>query len=284
MQERRRAERQLDDVVELLVPVAHPEQVAELAEAPGRQRVAARQADVLGLQALEDREHAAAILRIALVVGAVPVDHPPVRGPVDVVRVAVERRQPAGDERLGEPFRRLREVVDDAEPAEALAEHAPALDLELAADQLRVTDDRVGSEVRQVLGLLLRAHPGQVADGSGAARPALVEEEQAVVVERALPPGLVDELQEARRLVPGPALEEDEPREVVVLPPRLHDLARKDGELLAPAVLVIDGHLELVLDEHEVRGAVRSNTHRARFSYAGGTRARKNSRGCCGRG
>ena len=43
----------------------------------------------------------------------------------------------------------------DAEAAEALAEDAPLLDPELLADRLRVAHDRVGPEVRQVLGLFL---------------------------------------------------------------------------------------------------------------------------------
>ena len=182
--------------------------------------------------------------------------------------MAVERWQAAGDECLGQTVRGLREVRDGAETAEALAEDAPTLHAELLSDQLGVADDRVGPEMRQVLGLLLRAHPRKRADRSRAAGAALVEEQEPVVLERPRPPGLGDELEQARRLRAGPALEEDEPRQVVVLAAGLDHLAGEDGDLLAATLLVIQGRLELVLDEDEVGRTVRRDAHRAILSVS----------------
>ena len=85
--------------------------------------------------------------------------------------------------------------------------------------RLGVPNDRVGPEVGQVLGLLGGRHVRKRPDRSRAARAALVEEQQPVVLERALPPGVVDQLEQARRLEPGAALEVDQPRQVVVLAP-----------------------------------------------------------------
>ena len=120
-----------------------------------RQSVSGREPDVLGFEPLGDLADAVAVLGIPLVVGVVLRADALVGLAVDVVRVTVERRQAARDERLGEPFRRERQVRDHAEAAEALAEDAPFLDPELPADRLRVAHDRVGPEVRQVLGLFL---------------------------------------------------------------------------------------------------------------------------------
>ena len=207
--------------------------------------------------------NAISILGIALVVGVVLGARPLVRRAVDVVRVPFERGQAAGDERLGQALRRLRQVVDDAEAAEALAEHAPLLDPELGADRLGVADDRVGPEVGQILGLVLRGHVRERPDRSRAAGSALVEEQQPVVLERALPPRLVDQLQEARRLETRPALEVDEPRPVVVLVRRSDDLAREDGDRRAARLRVVERQFELMLGEDEVRRAVGRDSHTA---------------------
>src|SRR5205814_6347102 len=126
---------------------AHPHPAAERPQAARREAVAARQPDIVRLEGLHDPPHPLPILRIALVEDAVPLENAPVGRAVDVVDRPLERRQPAGDERLTESFGREREVARDAETAEALPEHAPALDPELVPDQLRVPDDRVGPEV-----------------------------------------------------------------------------------------------------------------------------------------
>ena len=128
---------------------------------------------------------------------------------------------------------------------------------------LGVPNDRVGPEVGQVLGLLAGRHVRKRPDRSRAARAALVEEQQPVVLERALPPGVVDQLEQARRLEPGAALEVDQPRQVVVLARRSDDLAREDGDRRAARLRVVERQLELVLGEDEVRRAVAGDSHPA---------------------
>jgi hypothetical protein len=122
-----------------------------------------------------------------------------------------------------------------------LAEHAPALDPELAPDRLGVADDRVGAEVRQVLGLLLRRHPGELADRGRPARAALVEQQHPELLQGAFEPGRGHRSQRPRRLVPGAALEEDEPWQVVPLAVDRDDLAREHGQLACARIAVVDG-------------------------------------------
>jgi len=58
-------------------------------------------------------------------------------------------------------------------------------------------------------------------------------------------------------------LEEQQPREVVVLVPRSDHLAGENGDGGAVGLRVVERELELVLGEDEVRRAVRRDTHRA---------------------
>ncbi len=139
------------------------------------------------------------------------------------------------------------------------------------ADQLGVAHDRVGTEVRQVLGLLLGAQPIEVANRGRAAGAALVEEQHAVVLERTCEPGLVDELERARRLASRPALEEDEPRQLVAFLLGQDDLAREDGQLAAFRARVVERQVELVLAEDEVRRTVGCDAHVA-IMYRRGAR------------
>src|SRR5262249_21184088 len=82
-----------------------------------------------------------------------------------------------------------------------------------------VAHDRVGAEVREVLGLLGRRHPGQRADRRRAAGAALVEEQDAVVLQRALQPRRVERLEAGtKRLEARAALEGDEQRFVDPVP------------------------------------------------------------------
>ncbi len=247
--------------MQLLEPVAHAQHLAELAKAPLREAIPAGETDVFGLEAIEDAPHAIPVVRITLVVGASLGDCALVGRSVDVVGVTLERREPARQKRGGEAFRRLREVVDDAEAAEALPEHAPGLGSELVPDQLGVADDRVGPEVRQVFGLLLCAAPGEVAHGRRAAGAALVEKQHAVVLERAGEPGLVHELKRAWRLAPGASLEEHEPRQLVPLAVSRDDFAREDSQLSAFRARVVEWNVELVLAEDEVRSTVGGDAH-----------------------
>jgi hypothetical protein len=63
--------------------------------------------------------------------------------------------------------------------------------------------------------------------------------------------------------VARPALEEDEPRLVVVLARRGDDLARENGDRRAARRRVVERELELVLGEDEVRRAVSRDSHGA---------------------
>ena len=117
--------------------------------------------NVLAVEPSMDVADPRPVVRVALEVALVHVDDAAVRRAVDVVDRAADRRQAAGDERLAQPLGRDRQVGHRGEAAEALAEHAPALDAELAPDRLRVADDRIRPEVGQVGGLGLGAcRPG----------------------------------------------------------------------------------------------------------------------------
>jgi hypothetical protein len=91
-------------------------------------------------------------------------------------------------DRRGKPLGGEREVRGHAEAAEALAEHAPALDPEPAPDQLGVANDRVSAKVGQVLGLLRRVAPAQRTDRSRASGAALIEHQHAEVAQGTIEP------------------------------------------------------------------------------------------------
>ena len=86
---------QLEDVVQGLGAVAHPQHAAELLHAPRGQPVARRQADVVGLQALAQREDAVAVAGIALVVAPAALQRARVGRAIDVVDPRPEGRQAA---------------------------------------------------------------------------------------------------------------------------------------------------------------------------------------------
>src|SRR4051794_3684260 len=204
--------------------------------------------------------------RVALVVAGVAVEHARPRDAIDVVHGPAERGDAAGDERLAQAFGRDREVRRHAQAAEALAEDAPPLDTERAAQQLGVADDGVGAEVREVLGLLggRAARERRWADGRRAPGAALVEHEDAELAERAVEPaGAARGARRPRRLRAGPALEEDEEGPVAAV--GVGHLAREDGDLRAVGGGVVERYLELVLDEDEPAGAARRRPgHRRR--------------------
>ena len=117
----------------------------------------------------------------------------------------------AGDERLAQGSGRAGEVRGHAESTEALAEDAPLLYAQLAADPLGVADYRIGAEVREVFGLLLRRESRQHPDRRRAARAALVEHEHPEVLQRPIEPARPAWISgRPRGLVAGTALEEDE--------------------------------------------------------------------------
>ena len=255
VQERGRVGRALQEVVQPLRAVAHPEHRAELAEAPRRQPVARREPHVLLGEAGVNRAHALEIVRVARIEAPVALAHALVRRAVDVVRRPGDRRDPARDECLTQRLRRDRQVRAHAEAAEALPEDAPALDAELLTDQLRVAHDRVGAVQLEVRSLLLRALARQRADGSRTAGAALVEQENAVVLQRARQPARRLRIGRPRRLVARPALEKDEDGPLAAVLGR--DLAREDDDALAVRPRVVERQGELVVGENEAADAAR---------------------------
>ena len=180
----------------------------------------------------------------------VALEHPLVGVRVDVVDARPERRQPSGDERLSQPLWSERQVRRDAHSTEALAEHGPAVDAELAADPLGVADDRVGSEVRQVVGLLLRGEAGKRPYRRRAAGAALVEHEHAKLGQRPVqPPGRARLARRSRSLESRSALQVDEKRPVPAV--GIGELAREHRDPLSGLVSVVERDLERMLDRHQ---------------------------------
>src|SRR5690606_12968124 len=107
---------------------------------------------------------------------------------VDVVGMAREGRDAARDERGMQCVRGCGQVAQDAEPAEALAQDAPALvAYELAPDEFSVRHDGVRAEQSQVRGLLGRTPAlgeGLVTHRARQTRAALVEEQHPMVLQR----------------------------------------------------------------------------------------------------
>ena len=129
-----------------------------------------------------------AVFWIALEVRDVALNLPHVRRGVDVIDRAPDRRQPAGDVDLAQGVGEERQVGHRAEAAEALAQQAPPIDAELVTDQLRIANDRIRAEMRQVLGLRLRRGSRDVADRGRSAGAPLVQQQEPIVLEGALLP------------------------------------------------------------------------------------------------
>src|SRR5512142_1529437 len=104
--------------------------------------------------------------------------------------------------------------------------------------------------MRQVRRLLLRAHARQRPDRRRAAGAALVEHQDAEVLERAGDPRQQRlGTGRPRRLGAGAALQVDEER--LLEPRRLGDLAREDRDPVAVGSRVVERHRELVLGQDE---------------------------------
>src|SRR5262249_16685625 len=126
---------------------------------------------------------------------------------------------------------------------------------ELAPDPLRVADDRVHAEVGEVIGLLLGGQVVERADRRRAPRPALVEEQHAVVLERARDPARRGRRpHRTSRFEAAGALEEDEERPLAAV--GVCDLAREGGDALAVRPRVVERDRELVLGEDEPGAAI----------------------------
>src|SRR4051794_1991824 len=108
----------------------------ELPEPAPRQPLAGGEDVRLGVEPPVDLVDRGTIALVAGVVPLVHVDDALIRRAVDVTAGAAERREPASDESLAQTLGRDRQISHRREPAEALAEDAPAIDPELAADGL----------------------------------------------------------------------------------------------------------------------------------------------------
>src|SRR5450759_2184005 len=255
MEERRRAERELEDMVEVLEARGAAQPHAHLTEPPDREPVAGREADVLLLDAAVGLENAGTAVRVALEVAAVCLAEALPGGPIDVVdRPVGVRRQPAGDERLAQAFGCDGQVRERGEAAEALTQQAPAVHSKLAADPLRVPDDRVRPEVGEV-GRLVRdglawdLRP----DGGGAPGAALVEQQDAVLRERPLHPAR-GRAGGTRGLESRAALEEHEVGAIRAL--RVCNLAGEHGDRRPVGAGVVQRDAVLALGEDGARDAV----------------------------
>ena len=236
--------------MDLLGARAHAEQLPELAKASRRQAVAVGEPDLAGLQARAQLPHAGAIARVALVVAAVAIEGAAVGRGIDLVDGPRDRRESAGEEGLAQAVGRDREVAHHAETAEALAEHAPAVDAQLLADQLGVADDRVGAEIREVIRLPGGVQVGEAPDRGRAPRSTLVEQQHPELGQRPSEPSRRRGVsRRAGRLEAGPTLKEHEigPLETV----GVGDLARKHADPLAVGTRVVERHRELPLGDHE---------------------------------
>ena len=179
VQERRRIERKLQQVVQALGAVAHAEHVADLPKPSPGQPVAGRQPQRVIVDRALQVQQSVAVARVALQISPVAFHDAPVCVGVVLVDGVVQWGEAARDERLSQTVRGQRQIRGHAEPAEALPEHAPPLHAELAPNPFGVADDRIGPEMREVVGLLLRAHPGKGSDRRRAPRAALIEHQHA---------------------------------------------------------------------------------------------------------
>lgn len=132
----------LEEVVQAVAAAGPAEQDAQGLERLDGQPVAAVQYGLVFGEVLGDAAGAFDVLRVARVVGGDLAFDARIRGAVDVVRVAVERGQAAGDDSGGEALGGRRQVVGCAEPAEALAENGPGAP--------PVTSSRMASQSRTI--------------------------------------------------------------------------------------------------------------------------------------
>jgi len=164
------------------------------------------------------------------------------------------------------------EVVHGAAAAEALAEDGPAGAAgDLGADRLAVADDRVGPEVGEVVGLFGGAaaqRQGLAVCGRGVAGAALVEEQDAVLLEGAAQPGRL--AHETVRPEAGAALEIDQPRQVLLRLVARDDLAGVELDRLPRRVVVVEGHGEVAVGEDDSGLAVRGGQQVSRDGRVSG--------------
>ena len=248
MRERGGAWVALEQVVDRLRATVHAELVADRAHQPSADRRAVASEDLAGVAQLEDALEPLLVHRELPVVARVEHPHRLERRRVDVVDGAADGRQPTGEERRVEAVGEGAEVVQRAEPAEGLAEHAPPVDAEVLAEGLGVAHDRVRAEVGEPLRVRGGVGP-RSAVRRGAAGAALVEHQHPVVAQGTFQPGgRRGSADRARRLLAGTALEEHQERTVTTV--RSSDLAGEDLDGLAVAAVVVEGQGQHVVGEH----------------------------------
>lgn len=265
-----------------MTALAAAEEDAEGLEGLDGQPVAVRQDRLVDAHVLGDPPRPFDVLRVTGVVRGDLAFDTGIGGPVDVVRVPVERREATRDQGGGQPFGRRRQIVHRAEAAEALAEDGPG---GAAGDRgaygLAVPDDRVRAEARQIGGLFggpAAQRQRLAVGGGGGAGAALVQEEDSELLQGAAEPGpLTDETicPEART-----ALEVEQPRQVV--PVRLtagDDLTGVQLDGLAPGVVVVQGHGETAVGEDDAGLAVADGQRGSRDGWVAGRPSSAHARG-----
>mmetsp|Transcript_8490 Transcript_8490/g.35449 ORF Transcript_8490/g.35449 Transcript_8490/m.35449 type:complete len:294 (+) Transcript_8490:504-1385(+) len=239
----------LHEIVQALEASVHAKANAELLEPPGRQLAAKGQHDLIGAQVLHHRTHALLVHGIALIVAAVAVHHPGGERSVNLLSVTAEWGEPSAEERGREAFRRNAEIVSEHESAKGLAQHRPlaVLAQQLLPDQLGIADNRVCTKEAQMAGngvlVTLELLQCLLVDRCAQAGAALVQQQQAVLLQRALHPA---------RCAGGPrrgnawaALEVEQIRHLAVVDvARAHDLAHEDADAAAGGLAVVQRHVE----------------------------------------
>ena len=155
--------------------------------------------------------HPVTVLREAGVVLLALGTHRLVAEGVDLVDTVPDGGQATGDVDALQALGVLGEVPGDAEPSEGLAQQAPALQAQSAAQVLAVLDDLIGAQVSE--------QPGGVCWGAGGIGPvhraggssaALVDEDESVVLEDLTDPAEPGVSAGAGCLAARSALEEDQ--------------------------------------------------------------------------
>ena len=201
----------LQEVVDRVRSPGPAQQGAERAQALGSYEIPSRRPQLAPTGLLNQGRHAVAVLGEAGVVLLALEAHRLVAEGVDLVDAVPDGGQATGDVDLLQALGVLGEVPGDAEPSEGLAQQAPALQAQSAAQVLAVLDDLIGAQVSE--------QPGGVCWGAGGIGPvhraggsgaALVDEDESVVLEDRTDPAEPGVGTGAGCLAARPALKEDQ--------------------------------------------------------------------------
>ena len=174
----------LQEVVDRVRSPGPAQQGAQRAQALGSHEVPSRRPQLTPTGLLSQGRHAVTVLRETCVVLLALEAHRLVAEGVDLVDAVPDGGQATGDVDLLQALGVLGEVPGDAEPPEGLAQQAPALQAQGAAQVLTVLDDLVGAQVGEqpggVCGSAGGIGPVHRAGGAGAA---LVDKDESVVLQ-----------------------------------------------------------------------------------------------------